>query len=199
MAEEEEDQQPKDNNNNNILSPNTNTLIARERIHLPSFPTQSLPDPTSGQRPWSTTTVVFPPTNHEGLNLHHQFDVPDTHVDPVKVKPSPPVVTLKPPAIGLPVKWWFLRFKLTGILSSIWNRMNFPMIGSTVVVFLWYLRLRRRRQRLRSRVEAVDELLAVIKEKDERIHQLLHQIARMNELLLASHHGVPMISKATSS
>ncbi|KAI3686525.1 hypothetical protein L1987_80204 [Smallanthus sonchifolius] len=36
-------------------------------------------------------------------------------------------------------------------------------------------------------------------EKDERINHLLHQIARMNELLLASHHGVPMISKATST
>ncbi|PWA37016.1 hypothetical protein CTI12_AA592670 [Artemisia annua] len=60
-----------------------------------------------------------------------------------------------------------------------------------------YLRFRRSRRR-RVRREGVEELLGVIKEKDERIHQLLYQIARMNELLLASHHGVPMISKAAS-
>ncbi|KAF5807249.1 hypothetical protein HanRHA438_Chr05g0240801 [Helianthus annuus] len=195
-----------------------NTLIAWERIHLPSLPTQfqsqqpiiSLQDPHGGDTPWSTpppphkdhhTAVVFPPTNHEGLNLHHH--VPETHVE--TVKPSVPVVSsevksapiVRPIAGPIWVKWWFLRFKLTGIVSYVWNRLiNFPMVGSTVVVVLCYWIRRRRR---RSRGEAVDELLGVIKEKDERIHQLLHQIARMNELLLASHHGVPMISKATST
>ncbi|KAI7745210.1 hypothetical protein M8C21_016631 [Ambrosia artemisiifolia] len=220
MAEEEEEPLKADT----LLYPNT--FISWERIHLPSFPTTqspviSLPDPHSDetQTRWSTppdhkhhyhTPVVFPPTNHEGLNL--QTYVPETtHVETVKPLTTDSTSSeMKPVVIGGPisVKWWVLRVKWFGILSWVWNWvfnrkglvwfMNLPIIGSTVVMGLFYLRFCLRRRR-RSRGEAVDELLGVIKEKDERINQLLHQIARMNELLLASHHGVPMISKATTT
>ncbi|KAK9080423.1 hypothetical protein SSX86_000181 [Deinandra increscens subsp. villosa] len=210
MAEEEE-------RIDDILHPNT--LIAWERIQLPSLPTQFqsqspvtvLSDPHGGERIWSTqlahkhhrTSVVFPPTDHEGLNLQHQFDEVLEKCEE-RAKPQVPVATeLKPAAIGAPVevKLGFFRFRLPGILSCIWNcslrSFNLTTIGSIVLLFLFCLRFRLRRRRLRA--EAVDELLGVIKEKDERIGHLLHQIARMNELLLASHHGVPLISKAAKS
>ncbi|KAI3820854.1 hypothetical protein L1987_08404 [Smallanthus sonchifolius] len=218
MAEEEE---LKDD----ILSPNT--LIAWERIQLPSLPTQFqsqsqspvivLSDQHGGEGRWSTppahkehqTSVVFPPTNHEGLNFHHQCDVRETYSEKAE-SPSPVSSGRKPAAMGgaVAVKWWFLDFKSPGILSCVWKlfvtrggllrSFNFPLIGSTALLLLFWFRLRPRRRR-KSRIDTIDELLGVIKEKDERINHLLHQIARMNELLLASHHGVPMISKATST
>ncbi|KAL8244133.1 hypothetical protein R6Q59_010391 [Mikania micrantha] len=212
MAEEE--QKP------NILL--SNTFIAWERIQLPSLPThfQSkspvivLSDSQPAEGIWSTPpsdkdhrdSVVFPPINHEGLNLHHQCDVRETYDE--RAKPPAQLSTGLKPTPAAAVKWRFSQFKLTGILSGVWNcfvirggllrSFNIPLIGSVLLLLLFCLRFRlRRRQRLRG--EAIDELLGVIKEKDERIHCLLHQIARLNELLLASHHGVPMISKATST
>ncbi|KAK1407325.1 hypothetical protein QVD17_38939 [Tagetes erecta] len=216
MAEEEEQQQLK----YDIFHPNT--LISWERIQLPSLPTQFqsqssvivLSDPNSGDGTWSTppTSVVFPPNNHEGLNLNHQFNVLDTHDEKLEQTKSLQSVSseVKPVVIGrhVPVKWWwFLQFKLSDIVSCIWDLtmvkrgllwcFKFPLIGSTVVLLLVYLSCRRRRRRLRG--ETVDGLLGVIKEKDERIHHLLQQIARLNEILLVSHHGVPMISKGSST
>ncbi|KAF5796842.1 hypothetical protein HanRHA438_Chr08g0368721 [Helianthus annuus] len=86
--------------------------------------------------------------------------------------------------------------KFAVIRSGLFRLFNFPLIGSTVLILLFYWRLRLRRRRVRN--ETIDGLLGVIKEKDERITHLLHQIARMNELLLATRHGVPITSKAAS-
>ncbi|GKD60587.1 hypothetical protein Tco_1298096 [Tanacetum coccineum] len=183
-----------------------NTLIAWESFQLPSFPSQFplllSPDPNTPLIKRSTslpehnnshTSIVFPPTNHEGLNCHH-------HVQDEKVKDKvKPELTVKPVVNVGPgdVKWWFLRWKLLevvrGGLRLIWGH-KLPFFG--VILFV-YLRFRRSRRR-RVRRQGVDELVGVIKEKDERIQQLLYQIARMNELLLASHHGVPIRSKAAS-
>ncbi|KAI3504674.1 hypothetical protein L2E82_46613 [Cichorium intybus] len=202
------------------LSPNT--LIAWERIRLPSLVNQCqsqspaivLSDPHGGGGGWSTptvgedgrTSIIFPPTDHEGLNLHNHYDVRDTYNE--RPCPSSPVLSgLKPEAMGgcVAVKWRVPLFKLPSIVSYIWNcslirggllrSFAFPLAGSMVLLILFYLRFRLRR---RLRREAVNELLSVIKEKDERIHQLLYQIARMNELLLTTHHGVRMISKVAS-
>nr|XP_043607551.1 uncharacterized protein LOC122579440 [Erigeron canadensis]XP_043607552.1 uncharacterized protein LOC122579440 [Erigeron canadensis]XP_043607553.1 uncharacterized protein LOC122579440 [Erigeron canadensis] len=215
MAEEDtKDEQPI--TKPEIISPypNTTTFISWEAIHLPSsFPTQSpilLSSASSDPTPlhtWSSTPppvnpLVFPPNNHENLTFdqHHQekkvkpktvsFDLTAKS----DVKPAPgSVFELSP--------WWVLfQFKLPVIVGNIFKffvvkRRVFWSFGFPVLMVLLYLRRRRRRRR-----ESVDELLGVIKEKDERIRCLLYQIARMNELLLATHHGVPpMIPKAATS
>ncbi|XP_071703677.1 uncharacterized protein [Rutidosis leptorrhynchoides] len=219
MAEEEQLQQSE----TGILFPNT--LITWERFHLPSLPTQFhsqspiilLSDPHLPESQRSTppphkidhpTSVVFPPINHEGLNLNHQFELQQTNNE--NAKPLLPISSeVKPVVCSGPVavKRWLLGFKLPDIVSCAWKlfeirlssirAFNFPLIGSLVVMLLCYLRFCRWRRRLRG--EVVNELLNVIKVKDEKINNLLQQIARMNELLLAKHHAVPVISNAASS
>lgn len=148
-----------------FLSPNT--LIAWESIQLPSIPNQFhshspillLSDPHEVKPLWSTQPVhkdhrnsdIFPPTNHENLNFLHQVE---------KDQPSSPAAVVVP----VSVKWWLLQFKLPTIIKGLSRLFNFPIFGSTVLMLLFYLRFRLR-QRRRRRV--VDELIGVIKEKDE--------------------------------
>lgn len=188
MAEEEEQlQQLK----SDILFPNT--LITWERIHLPALPSQFhsqspillLSDPhlPDGQRSTpqphkidNRSSVVFPPINHEGLNLNHQFELQQTsnenakQVLPLSSENKPAVIT-GPVAVNR----WLLGFKLPGIVSCVWKlfvirlgllrSVNFPLIGSVVVLLMCYLRFCRWRKRLRR--EVFDELQGVIKAKDE--------------------------------
>ncbi|KAI3673391.1 hypothetical protein L6452_39509 [Arctium lappa] len=149
-------------------------------------------------------------TTTKAFNFHHHNDDRETYKE--RAASSPVSSGIKPAAMGgfVAVKWWISYFKLSGgIVSCIWKfsvirggllrLFNLPLVGSMVLLLLFYLRFRLFRRRRRLRREAIDELLGVIKEKDEKMQQLLHQIARMNELLLATHHGVPIISKAASS
>ncbi|KAL4559304.1 hypothetical protein LXL04_031442 [Taraxacum kok-saghyz] len=181
-----------------------------------------LSDPLGGGEVWSTIhedyqpSVVFPPVNHEGihLHLHHHQDVREIDTER-SIPPSPissPRARARPAGMAESVAagWWdagleVLRFKFASVISFLRCvsasrggslRSHFPLAGSMVLLLLLYLRHRRRR---RLKRESIIALISVIKEKDEKIHQLLHQIARMNELLLATHHGVPLISKAVSS
>ncbi|KAI3685077.1 hypothetical protein L6452_34310 [Arctium lappa] len=178
----------------------------------------SLSDPIGSGEIWSTIhedhqpSVVFPPVNHEGIHLHHHQDVREIDVERA-VPPSPVSSPRRRPvamAESVAVRWWdagmeALRFKFMDIVSFLRSfsmnrggllRSHFPLAGSVVLLLLFYLSSRRRRRRRR---ESIIQLIRIIKEKDEKIHQLLYQIARMNELLLATHHGIPMISKATSA
>ncbi|XP_024971990.1 uncharacterized protein LOC112510872 [Cynara cardunculus var. scolymus] len=184
----------------------------------PQSQSPSLSDPHGSGEIWSTIhedhqpSVVFPPMNHEGIHLHHHQDVREIDIE--RAVPPSPVSSPRPGPVAMAesiaVGWWdagmeALRFKFVGIVSFLQSlslnrggllRSHFPLAGSVVLLLLFYLRSRRRR---RLRRESIIELIRIIKEKDEKIHQLLHQIARMNELLLATHHGIPMISKATSA
>ncbi|CAH1442970.1 unnamed protein product [Lactuca virosa] len=219
MADEDEDVE------STVFGPPA-ALIEWERLQLRPISDQfqfhsqsqspSLSDPLGGREVWSTIhednqpPVVFPPVNHEGihLHLHHHQDVREIDIERTR-SPSP---ISRPAAMGesVGVRWWdgglqVLRFKFASVLSFLRSfstsrggllRSHFPLAGSIVLLLLLYLRSRRRR---RLRQESIIQLISVIKEKDEKINQLLHQIARMNELLLATHHGVPLISKAVSS
>ncbi|KAJ9568298.1 hypothetical protein OSB04_004264 [Centaurea solstitialis] len=209
---DEEEEQPKPAT---FLPPNSSITWKRTQIpplsdqlqlHHQSKPPLSSSDPNGdGDDHW-----IFPPNNHEGLKLlHHHNDDDDrgeTRKEERSTSLSPVSGELKPESMGA-VK--SLRWVSGGVFSWIWRfsvirgglirLFNFPMVGfgsMMVLVVLFHLRFRRRR---RFRREAVDELLGVIKEKDERMRQLLYQIARMNELLLVTHHGVPITSKAESS
>ncbi|KAK4437034.1 hypothetical protein Salat_0037300 [Sesamum alatum] len=86
-----------------------------------------------------------------------------------------------------------LRCKVSGVArflctSFTYSRVAFLTLRSTaftaiLIAFLYF----RRRRRLRAREERVDRLIGIIQERDEKINQLLHQISRMNQMLLAVH------------
>ncbi|XP_058228358.1 uncharacterized protein LOC131336503 [Rhododendron vialii] len=92
-----------------------------------------------------------------------------------------------------------LRSRVTCIASSLCNFAGFGGVNWSVgcaarmvaAVLVWWLFavVRRRRRDSRVRRESRDQMIRVIKEKDEKISQLLHQIAQMNQLLLALHGG----------
>lgn len=196
------------------------TMIEWERIQLPLDLNQSpspspAPDPFNGG--WSMIDedrpqIVFPPVNHEGLlifsgSAQPLHDVREIDLDRV----APPSPLRIPPVGDAKGGWWdagleLLRFKVAGIVCSIRNiavARGFPIsfhslgyvapLAGSMMFLLLYLRFRRRR---RIRRESILDLIRVIKERDEemlqKINQLLHQIARMNEFLLASHHRVPV-------
>lgn len=151
---------------------------------------------------------VFPPINHEGLHNPSQYN----HQNQVTPEPSssfsPSDDTADCPSSFLPpcsrfrlhhnFSWWFgigfevLRSKVIGIVSSVQNSaasrgLVWPfasLSGVMTVVFLslLYFRLRRQQRRLEG---SLDHLMLLIKEKDEKIIHLLHQIAQMNKVLLA--------------
>ncbi|KAI3736831.1 hypothetical protein L2E82_26818 [Cichorium intybus] len=195
--------------------------LMSDQFHFQSHSqSPSLSDPLGGGEVWSTIhedhqpSVVFPPVNHEGIHLHLHHHQDAREIDIERARPPSPILSPRPrpAAMGESITegWWdaglqVLRFKFVSVISFLRSfsasrggllRSHFPLAGSMVLLLLLYLRSRRRR---RLRRESIIQLIRVIKEKDEKIHQLLHQIARMNELLLATHHGVPMVSKAVSS
>lgn len=58
-----------------------------------------------------------------------------------------------------------------------------PVAAAAAVFWMLFVQARQRRRRMESK----GRLLQAIKEKDEKITQLLHQIAQMNEVLVARH------------
>ncbi|KAL1196786.1 hypothetical protein V5N11_024604 [Cardamine amara subsp. amara] len=85
--------------------------------------------------------------------------------------------------------WWELLLvrvysKLKNLLTwfSTTLRSFYPVLA---IAIWWWMRVRARRKRVNG--ETMDHLRIAIKERDERILQLLHQIAQINELLLNHH------------
>ncbi|XP_015883414.3 uncharacterized protein LOC107419190 [Ziziphus jujuba] len=84
-----------------------------------------------------------------------------------------------------------LRSKLLAFASSfIGYRWGIQSFGSTFVgiigmaMMMWSLYMRSRQRRSR------EKLMQLVKQKDQKIFQLLHQIAELNEVLVA-HHRLP--------
>lgn len=120
-------------------------------------------------------SIVFPPFNHEGIHLHlhnhREIDMEPTAL------PSPVSTPRSRPEESTTFGWWnagtdVLRFKFDGVVSLvrsfcinrglIWP--NVTLAGSMVVLLLFYLRFRRRRQ---LRKQSITQLIRLIKEKDE--------------------------------
>ncbi|CAN6973887.1 unnamed protein product [Brassica oleracea var. botrytis] len=85
--------------------------------------------------------------------------------------------------------WWELLLvraysKLKNLLAWFSTTLR-PFYPVLAVAVWWWMRVRARRRRVNG--ETTDLLRGVIKERDERIVQLLHQIAQMNELLIKHH------------
>ncbi|XP_030939293.1 uncharacterized protein LOC115964107 [Quercus lobata] len=60
-----------------------------------------------------------------------------------------------------------------------------PVAAAAAAAVFWMLFMQARQRR--RRMESKGRLMQAIKEKDEKITQLLHQIAQMNEVLVARH------------
>ncbi|KAF8005700.1 hypothetical protein BT93_K0091 [Corymbia citriodora subsp. variegata] len=84
-----------------------------------------------------------------------------------------------------------LGSKVFGAMNSLFGRTSareglFWLSVTSAVVVLWGVCARFRLLRMRHR-ERVDGLMRAVKERDEKIAHLLHQIAQMNEVLLSRH------------
>ncbi|XP_010423176.1 PREDICTED: uncharacterized protein LOC104708325 [Camelina sativa] len=88
--------------------------------------------------------------------------------------------------------WWELLLvrvysKLKNLVTwfSVTLRPFYPVLATAI---WWWMRVRARRKRVKG--GTADHLRDAIKERDERIVQLLHQIAQMNELLIKHHKDI---------
>ncbi|PQQ20492.1 uncharacterized protein Pyn_22291 [Prunus yedoensis var. nudiflora] len=158
---------------------------------------------------------VFPPINHENLHLPSQPN--QQHPEPLSPSPSSPSLSsssssslssfspsdsdesgpVSPLSLGTQVRkhgqgtTWIgigvevVRSNLFAMASSfgfdkVWCFASGAGMAAGVFMLLsLYLRTRQRRYR--------NHLKLIVKEKDEKINKLLHQIAQMNEVLVARH------------
>lgn len=153
---------------------------------------------------------VFPPINHENLQIfsHPQ---PQQHDDPIPESPPSPsgsdtwgLFSLSPFnshvrkggdfVLWMTMGFDILRSKLLAMVSSFRNRASHRWALSSigVVMSCWiFMRfwcwLRKRRRRSLTLTQNEIRLMNIIKDKDEIIAQLTHQIAQMNEILITRH------------
>ncbi|PKI77969.1 uncharacterized protein LOC116188220 [Punica granatum] len=145
----------------------------------------SLSSPSSSSITSSSSMSSFPP-----LEDGDEVVPEDTHRSDSTVRVR---------EVGDVSGWWRIGF---GVLrSKVWGIVGWPFwcgiaargralwsFAPAAAVLLWllyvWLRLWRwRNQRLRTE----ERLACLVKEKDEKIAQLLNQIAQMNELLISRH------------
>lgn len=150
---------------------------------------------------------IFPPINHENLQLLTNQQIPQS-----KSPPSPSFspsdcdaweecLSLSSPFdsslrkgcdfIGwLSIGFQILRSKLVSAVSSFRNRggtnWSFGLRAATVVFIVMVL-IRRRKNGRRTLTPNESRLMQIIMEKEGKISQLLHQIAQMNEILIDRH------------
>ncbi|KMT10761.1 hypothetical protein BVRB_5g114190 isoform A [Beta vulgaris subsp. vulgaris] len=145
---------------------------------------------------------IFPPINHEGLPPPPPPPslplLPPPHAplsfsnsDSDSLSPSPP----KRRVYNHFINWFHFAIrlynsKLLSFITLLRSRRIFSFIlplASTASFFglFWIWVRRRRRLRSNDGKESVERLKVLIKEKDEKIIQLLEQIAVMNKALLA--------------
>ncbi|KAK0587048.1 hypothetical protein LWI29_016569 [Acer saccharum] len=114
----------------------------------------------------SDFSSIFPPINHENL-----------HIQEEEHKHQNPSSTSK----ELIISGWLAKIcNLLGNNGAIRGLFG-SAAGVAVFVIWWWLRHRRTQR------ESVHYLKLTIKQKDEKITQLLHQIAQMNQVLVARH------------
>ncbi|BAT74480.1 uncharacterized protein HKW66_Vig0002190 [Vigna angularis] len=164
-----------------------------------------------GDQASSTDDPPIPPPTHHELSLSQI--VPTTVTDPEDGASSP----LTPSTA--PLDWRVrvvnegkkllrlrlegMRERVVGIASKVSNWAMYTgafwsfthvagaSAAAAVLVSLVYVGIRRRRRRAGRRNVVADHCVFLLKEKDEKISQLLHQIAQLNEVL-SSRRKVPV-------
>ncbi|XP_058761653.1 uncharacterized protein LOC131635066 [Vicia villosa] len=158
---------------------------------------------------------VFPPINHENLNLITNHQTPSSQSQsqllstPSSSSPSfstsdsdkwGEFSSLSPPLdssvrkggdfIGwMSIGFQILRSKFLSAVSSCRNpggAIRSYGLPAAVVVIIVVMMMKRKESR-RNLTPNESRLLKIIMEKDGKIAQLLHQIAQMNEILIDSH------------
>ncbi|XP_010546162.1 PREDICTED: uncharacterized protein LOC104818323 [Tarenaya hassleriana] len=163
------------------------------------------PSDSNGQPQW--TAADFDPkspwkpseTDGKSPRLSSDLDGESPPSDAVAESPRKPL-SRSSREVDVVHCWW--KLLLLPVLSKLRNTLtwfsgcNFSSIIGTLrslypvlaIATLWWTRVRTRRRRCKG--ETMEHLRNVIKEKDERIVQLLHQIAQVNELLVKHHKNV---------
>ncbi|PON70359.1 hypothetical protein TorRG33x02_257250 [Trema orientale] len=175
------------NNDFSVFPPiNHENLLSKEEQQDP-FP----------QTPPAPPSLSFSPSSSSSLSSSLSSSSSFSPSDSDASDPESPLASDSRLKISAEENWWVafgfevLRSKLRRFASSAfggngafrWKAWSFTSGAgiAAVVVMLWSLFMR---ARLRRRQES---LRLIIKEKDEKINKLLHQIAQMNELLIARH------------
>lgn len=164
-----------------------------------------------------TEFTVFPPNNHENLHpsLHNTVPVSpslssssslassssSSSFSPSDIDQSDPDSPVASDSRGrrtVEARWWVriglevLRCRILRLVSSfgengvVWWKASFFGSGAwiaaaAVAVMIWSLYVRARQRR------KIENLMVVVREKDQKINQLLHQIAQLNEVLITRH------------
>ncbi|XP_023911419.1 uncharacterized protein LOC112023035 [Quercus suber] len=149
--------------------------------------------PSSSSSSSSSPSSSSPPPNPFSSSSSLSSSPSDsTASDP---QPAPPPSDSRVKRAGEVTRWIgvgleVIRCKVFAFVSSFRNYdatkgafWSFSPVAAAAVVFWMFVLARQRRRRVQSK----GRLMQAIKEKDEKITQLLHQIARMNEVLVAHH------------
>ncbi|XP_047955624.1 uncharacterized protein LOC125201516 [Salvia hispanica] len=75
----------------------------------------------------------------------------------------------------------FLRSALTASRGALLTNYRSVAFAAALAAFLYF----RRRRRLRGGEESRERLVGIIRKRDEKINELLNQISRMNQMLIA--------------
>ncbi|KAL2322045.1 hypothetical protein Fmac_026424 [Flemingia macrophylla] len=134
--------------------------------------------------------LVFPPINHENLKiLSLDSDQNSTPPSPPSDELVPHSSPSSPPPFNSHLRGWFgvalriLRSKISSFVErgAIWS------IGVPAAVFLMSCWIISSVWRKRTLTTNEARLINIIKDKDGKISQLLHQIAEMNAILVDRH------------
>ncbi|KAK4763723.1 hypothetical protein SAY87_013161 [Trapa incisa] len=155
---------------------------------------------------FSSTSADFPPSDHESLDLDDSSKL--TSPPPRSPMSSSLGASLSKDGLSVgsaglsPGEGTDRRSGVRGIVRRAWDRLCFGfsvwkifstagvvgMVAAAAALVYVKVIMRRRRRALPQRRVGVSEentnhMILLIKEKDQRINQLLLQIARMNELI----------------
>ncbi|KAJ0094572.1 hypothetical protein Patl1_16782 [Pistacia atlantica] len=149
-----------------------------EQIQLPSLSNNTPPLPTTPSNEWDVVAIrdnylqdslsFFPPNQHKGLPVPPQ----------VEEEPNSAIRLITIINFRIAAKVRYRAVNLVGFRSF----LSVTGVITAVLLSLLYARMRRWRSRVQ---EENNRLILLVKEKDQKIGQLLIQVAQMNELLSA--------------
>ncbi|RDX80138.1 hypothetical protein CR513_39348, partial [Mucuna pruriens] len=145
------------------------------------------PNPNPNPNDWSIhhnkDDLIFPPIEHENLKISSSDSDSDSDSDE-HIPQSPP------PPFHSQLRGWtaFALQMLRSKLSSFRNTgpfWSFGLPAAALLISFWIIISTIRKKKTLTSNEL--RLINIIKDKDWKIAQLLHQIAQMNEILIDRH------------
>ncbi|CAK9148036.1 unnamed protein product [Ilex paraguariensis] len=165
--------------------------IDHENLHISKHSSHPIPNTKS-----TSSSYPFDQKNSCNSSSYSSSPFDLDRDDPPLLVPSPPRKRAGDVARWLRLGLQLLRCHITDITSTIrkfvntrgvrWSFLSPVLVAAAMLFTVLYLRLRRRRLLQVSR-ESIGDLIHIIKQQDEKLNQLSHQIAQANEVLLALH------------